>query len=87
MRKLIVGAVIAVSVSGCVGKNTGLLQGPPITEVATPYASALTCLAKVAGDEPNKPVVAVGAIADRTGLSDPVAAEDEVFVFQALSGG
>jgi molybdopterin converting factor small subunit len=27
------------------------------------------------------------AVADRTGLSDPVAAEDEVFVFQALSGG
>jgi len=26
-------------------------------------------------------------VADRTGLSDPVAAEDEVFVFQALSGG
>lgn len=26
-------------------------------------------------------------IADRDGLSDPVAADDEVFVFQALSGG
>ena len=26
-------------------------------------------------------------IADRAGLSDPVAADDEVFVFQALSGG
>jgi sulfur-carrier protein len=27
------------------------------------------------------------AIADRIGLTDPVAEEDEVFVFQALSGG
>lgn len=26
-------------------------------------------------------------VADRTGLSDPVREEDEVFVFQALSGG
>lgn len=26
-------------------------------------------------------------VADRIGLSDPVAATDEVFVFQALSGG
>lgn len=26
-------------------------------------------------------------IADRTGLSDPVGEEDEIFVFQALSGG
>jgi molybdopterin synthase sulfur carrier subunit len=26
-------------------------------------------------------------VADRLGLSDPVAADDEVFVFQALSGG
>lgn len=26
-------------------------------------------------------------IADRDGLSDPVAADDEVFIFQALSGG
>ena len=26
-------------------------------------------------------------IADRSGLSDPVRADDEVFVFQALSGG
>lgn len=26
-------------------------------------------------------------IADRAGLSDPVGARDEVFVFQALSGG
>lgn len=27
------------------------------------------------------------AIADRIGLTDPVGEEDEVFVFQALSGG
>ena len=27
------------------------------------------------------------AIADPVGLSDPVAADDQVFVFQALSGG
>ena len=26
-------------------------------------------------------------IADRTGLTDPIAEEDEIFVFQALSGG
>jgi curli biogenesis system outer membrane secretion channel CsgG len=67
MRKIIVGAATAALLSGCVGKSTALLQGPPITEVATPYGAALSCLAKVAGDEPNKPVIAVGAIADRTG--------------------
>ena len=27
------------------------------------------------------------AVTDRVGLSDPVGADDEVFVFQALSGG
>lgn len=26
-------------------------------------------------------------VADRLGLSDPVAAEDDIYVFQALSGG
>jgi molybdopterin synthase sulfur carrier subunit len=26
-------------------------------------------------------------VADRTGLSDPVGAEDEIYVFQALTGG
>jgi curli biogenesis system outer membrane secretion channel CsgG len=67
MRKLIVGAAMLFSVSGCVRDNTSLLQGPPIAAVVTPYGAALSCLARVAGDEPNKPVVAVGAIADRTG--------------------
>ncbi|MDB5408453.1 MAG: putative protein involved in formation of curli polymers-like protein [Rhodospirillales bacterium] len=91
MRKLIVAAAILVSVSGCTSRNTSLLRGPPIEEVVTPYAAALSCLAKVGGDEPNKPVVAVGAIADRTGkfsLDDggyKVSQGPELMVMSALA--
>lgn len=73
MRRRLVASLLALSVlSGCAGapgvagstSNAKLVQGPPISDIVTPFDKALTCLN---GRIARNLVFSVGAVLDQTG--------------------
>lgn len=71
--KALSASLVALSMAACVGptdSNVSILQGPPVTEIYTPYTRALICLREQMTAQDIAPAyMAVGQIADRTGRS------------------
>ncbi len=87
-RRLAIAALTALSLGACspsidAGSQTKPLLGPPVTDNATPYSVCLEELAKNPGL--NRPNIAVGNIADKTGKRAYDSMNDSTEVTQGTS--